>query len=75
MVHGKGIFGSWAGCPAFPLFLKPLELRSLFSFPDGQEECNGGNCHGLITAQKPLYDRCHGRQWGSYHFSWDGGEQ
>lgn len=69
MVHGKGKIGSWAGYPAFPLFLQPPELCSLFSFPDGQEESDGGNCHGLITAQGPLYDGCHGRQWVSFHFT------
>lgn len=55
MVHGKGKIGSWAGYPAFPLFLQPLELRSLFSFPDRQEKSSGGNCPSLITA---LSDGC-----------------
>lgn len=62
---GKEKLAAGPDVPAFPLFLQPPERRSLFSFPDGQEESDGGNCHCLITAQGPLYDGRHGREQGS----------
>lgn len=62
---GKEKLAAGPDVPAFPLFLQPPERRSLFSFPDGQEESDGGNCHCLITAQGPLYDGRHGRERGS----------
>jgi len=62
---GKEKLAAGPDVPAFPLFLQPPERCSLFSFPDGQEESDGGNCHCLITAQGPLYDGRHGRERGS----------
>lgn len=62
---GKEKLAAGPDVPAFPLFLQPPERCSLFSFPDGQEESDGGNCHCLITVQGPLYDGRHGREQGS----------
>lgn len=69
---GKEKLAAGPDVPAFPLFLQPPERRSLFSFPDGQEESDGGNCHCLITAQGPLYDGRHGREQGSIPPHWRG---
>lgn len=62
---GKEKLAAGPDVPAFPLFLQPPERCSLFSFPDGQEESDGGNCHCLITVQGPLYDGRHGGEQGS----------
>lgn len=62
---GKEKLAAGPDVPAFPLFLQPPERCSLFSFPDGQEESDGGNCHCLITARGAL---SWAAQWGAGQF-------
>lgn len=69
---GKEKLAAGPDVPAFPLFLQPPARRSLFSFPDGQEESNGGNCHCLITVQGPLYGGRNSREQGSFRSIQDG---